>query len=302
MLKLFPYFLALFLGLSNVHAKLIDKIVAVIDNNIITLSFLERVELGLQARKNLAPQIYSEEKLSKEKLIRLMVRSHLIKSRLGEMGYVVSDDQVEQQIKSTEDRLGLNRQKLLTFLNSNNITFDEYFELIRESIEYSLFYQRIITPLITITEQEIKNTFYRNNAQNKTFSFKYGLIDYSFNSKEYSESKIREATEFLRKNEGKLSDKFKDVEAQELGDLTEEGVTKELKTLLKITDEGSYTSPLLMGGVYHVFFVKQKDLVESEIYLKSKNLIRDSLFEKQSKEIIEVWHKREENRRFVKYL
>lgn len=302
MLKFLLYFIGPFLALSNVHAKLIDKIVAVVDSKIITLSYLERVESGLQARKNLAPQIYNDEKISKEKLIRLMVRSHLVKTRLGEMGYVVSDDQVEQQIKSTEDRLGLNRQKLLAFLGSNNITFDEYFELIRESIEYSLFYQRIITPLITITEQEIKNTFYRNNAQNKTFSFKYGLIDYSFNSKDYSESTIRGVTESLMKNEGKLGDKFKNVEAQELGDITEEGVTKELKNLLKMTDEGAYTSPLLMGGVYHVFFVKQKDLVESEIFLKSKNSIRDSLFEKQSKEIIEVWHKREENRRFVKYL
>lgn len=291
----------LFITSLTANAKLLDKIFAVVDNNIVTLSYIERVESGLTARRNLAPQIYGQDKYTREELIKKIVRNYLIKSKLSEMNYNVVDEQVEQQIKSTEDRLGLSRQKLLAFLSSNNITFDEYFELIRESIEYSIFYQRIVTPLVSITEQEIKNTFYRINSKNKTLSFKYGLIDYIFNPKSYSESKVQDTINYLKKNDGKLDDSKKDVETSELGDITEEGVNKELKDVLKNTDEGSYSRPVHMGGSIHVFFVKQKDLVESEVYLRAKNNIREGLFNKQALEIIEVWHTREENRHYVKY-
>ncbi len=283
------------------NAKLLDKIIAVVDSNLVTLSYLERIESGLTARKNLAPQIFEEDKYSREQLIKKIVRTYLIKSKLSEMNYTVSDDQVEQQIKSTEDRLGLSRQKLLSFLSSNNITFDEYFELIRESIEYSIFYQRIVTALVSITEQEIKNTFFRANAKNKTFSFKYGLIDYIFNPKIFSEAQALSAIDVLKKNDGKLDQRYSDVEALELGDITEEGITKELKESLKNSDEGSYTRPIHMNGAIHVFFVKQKDLVESEVYLKAKNNIREMLFNKQAADIINAWHTREENRHYVKY-
>ena len=83
----------------------------------------------------------------------MSINRFLIRAKLEELGYVVDDDQVEGQIKSTEDRLRLNRAALLSFLQSNGLTFDEYFEVIRESIEFNIFFSRVIQPLITVTDQ-----------------------------------------------------------------------------------------------------------------------------------------------------
>ncbi len=263
-----------------------------------------RAQQSIQARKNIAPQIYAASSFSNSDLAHLMVRTQLIRSKLSELGYIVGDDQVEAQVKSTEQRLGLGREKLLQFLRQNNTTFDEYFELIRESIEYSIFFQRVITPLISITEQEVKNTFYRENlSANKTLSFRYGLVDFSLDKDRFKGDMLDRFTTALKKfqNEGELPSEYRGTDNTEIGDITEEGLSKEVKDLLKNTDEGSFSKPTLIGPSYHVFFVKKKDLVESEIFQRSKDQIRERIFLRLAKDMIDVWHQREENKHYVKY-
>ena len=57
----------------------------------------------------------------------------------------------------------------MNFLKSNDLTFNEYFEVIRETIEFNIFNGRVIQPLITITDQEVKNLFYKQNKSNTIF-------------------------------------------------------------------------------------------------------------------------------------
>lgn len=44
----------------------------------------------------------------------------------------------------TEERVGFKRSDLLTYLKSKGVTFEEYFEIIRETMEYNVFASRII--------------------------------------------------------------------------------------------------------------------------------------------------------------
>lgn len=280
-----------------------DKIVAVVDSNIITLSTIKRVQKSLNARVNISPQIYESANYDAKDLVNILVRTYLIRSKLSEMGYIVSDDQVEAQIKSTEQRLGLGRDKLLEFLRSNGTSFDEYFELIRESIEFSIFYQRVISPLISITEQEVKNTFYRQTLSKKTLSFKYNLIDYSLGKDRFRGNMLKDFIPTLQKlrEVKRLDSNFKGLDVNDIGDITEEGLAKNLKSLLQKTDEGSFAGPILIDGYYHAFFIRTKDLTESELYQKARDKIREQIFMKVSKEMISVWHQREENKHYVKY-
>lgn len=284
------------------QAKLLDKTLAVIDDQVFTLSMVKRVMGSLPVRKNISGMIYNQNNYNQAEIIELMMRKVLIRAKLGELGYTISDDQVESQIKDTEQRLGLKREQLLQFLSSNNFTFDEYFELVRESIEFNLFMTRVIQPLISITEQEIKNAYYRKNADNKALNFRYNLIDFSISKKDFKPVSKEEMKEALIRYQadGHLPEKMRNLDTADLGDVAEDGLASNVREQLKKTDEGAFTDPILMNDRYHVFFLKKKDLVESERYIKEKDQIKDKLFEETAKKMLDVWTQREKNKHYVR--
>lgn len=297
--------LTIFLSLFNsVQAapKLLDKIVAIINDKIVTLSEIKRIQSGMAARGNISPMLYRDKSTKTNDLVRMTINRYLIRSKLEELGYIVTDDQVEGQIKSTEDRLRLTRAALLSFLQSNNLTFDEYFEIIRESIEFNIFFSRVIQPLVTVTDQEVKNEYFKRNVDNKTLSFKLDLVDFTMPKSSMSKAMINEFPRVLEnmQSTGNVPERFSDYSSNTLGQISEEGLNKELRTLLVKTEEGGFSKPILMGDYYHVFFVKKKDLVESEQYLKVKEHIRAELSENVSKEILTLWFQREQNKHFVR--
>ena len=122
-------------------AKLLDKVLAVINDEVITLSLVKRISENLVARRNIAPQIYQKDEYTEKELVTLRIQRALVREKLKEIGFDVSDEQVEVQIKQTEQNLNLDRRALLEFLSASNMTFDEYFELIREAIEFKLWRQ-----------------------------------------------------------------------------------------------------------------------------------------------------------------
>ncbi|MBF0363556.1 MAG: SurA N-terminal domain-containing protein [Oligoflexia bacterium] len=289
----------------NLHAKLLDKILAVIDDKIITLSDIERAKENFSLRKQVAPQIYSYDDLSNEKIVNTLIQNLIIRSALIDSGIVVTDQHVESEIKSLEKRLNFNRDALIKLLNSNNASFTEYFELTKTAIEYDAFRATILTPLISIPEQQIKNAFYNRNSSNNTLAFKYNLIDYYIDkSKLGSTEQINNLSSVVKKlqESGTVPEEYKDITQTDLGNVTEDGLTKEMSEVLKKTDEGTVSNtPLLINNQYHVFFVKAKNLVESELYLKSKERIERELFEQEAQKILNSLFEREKAKHFVEY-
>lgn len=288
-------------SLNNSQAKLLDKTIAVFNDSVITLSQVDRVHNNVSSRKNISPLIYKKSSYSKSEILEIMIERLLIREKLSEIGYVRNDEQVEAEINNIEKRLGLSRTQLLSFLKSNNMSFDEYFEIIRETIEFNIFNGRIIRPLISITDQEVKNYFYKT-SKDKTLAFKYTIVDFSLDENKMKKGMLSNFSKVLEKFQvnGVLPENYQDVQTNVLGDITEDGLTNNLKKLLKKTDEGKFTKAIKLGDTYHVFFVKKKDLVESEIYLQAKNKIRGQLMGLQAKDVTDLWYKRERSKHYIK--
>lgn len=297
-------FLFLILGLSfTTKAELLDKTMAVMNNKVVTLSQVKRVQSNLPARMDIAPQIYQTEELSLDQVAKLLVRRLMVREKLDEMGYIISSEQVEEQINSTQERLGLRRQDLLDFLDNNNMTFDEYFQITKQSIEFNIFFSRVIQPLISVTEQEIKNAFYNENRNNKTLSFRYTLVDFSLHKRHMTKDLLKNYKSILERFQttGVLPNELESLETNVLGEISEDGLNTELKNTLKDTDEGDFSDPILIGDYYKSFFVRSKDLAESEIFQQAKNRINARLYEQKAVEAIELWYEREESKHYVRF-
>jgi peptidyl-prolyl cis-trans isomerase SurA len=291
-----------FLLQSNIQAKVLDKISAIIDDNIITLSQLMRLNKNLAIKKNVAPMIYDKASFTIEELINVSINKFLIRSKLSELGYSITDDQVEAQIKSNEKRLNVDRKALMVFLKQQGSTFDEYFETLREAIEYSYFISRVISPTISVSEQDVKNTYFKKNIKDARLNFKYTLIDYSLSKDNLAKLEKGQMEDVVRQYRINtvLPEAFSTLTAANLDEITEEGLAPELKNLLKQTDEGTSSPAILINGAQHVFYVAKKDLVESEAFLKQKEKIRDDLFEISVKNEAVLWFDREKNKHYIK--
>ena len=299
-------FLLILLGSSTAWAqdKLLDKLVAVVNTRVISLSEIQRMEETLPARQEVSPVVYSEKKYSQKELLDIIIKSFIIRDKINAQGYVINDDAVESRIKMTEERLGLKRADLLQFLKTKNLTYEEYFEVIRETMEYNVFASRIIAPLISVTEQEIKNEYYRRNSSNNALSFKYNLVDFYIKESDLVDKKEDSFLAVLKDYQltGKLPEEYRNLESNNLDNLSEDALSKELGAILKNTSEGSFSKASSIGGYMHVFYVQKKDLVESQDFTRAKEMIQNDIFMTKGKSVTTNWFDREYVNYYIKNL
>jgi peptidyl-prolyl cis-trans isomerase SurA len=284
--------------------KLLDKLIAVVNTRVISLSEVKRMEETLAARREVSPMIYGEKKYDQKQLLDIIIRSFIVRDKINAQGYVINDDAVESRIKMTEERLGLKRADLLQFLKTKGLTYEEYFEVIRETMEYNVFASKIIAPLISVTEQEIKNEYYRRNSANKALSFKYNLIDFYIREEAVPEKDHDRFLAVLKDYQltGKLPEDYRDLETNNLENLSEDSLSPELSATLKNSPEGAFSNALKIQGYVHVFYVQKKDLVESQDFAKTKELIQNDLLTNKGKSVTTNWFDREYANYFIKQM
>lgn len=287
----------------SLQAKLLDKIVAVFNQDILTKGQITRMSQNLPARYNISRHLFPKVKMTEDELIKIIIRSKMIRKKLAAMNYIIGDDRVEAHIKNTEKNLRLTREALLQFLKSNNLTFNEYFELIRESIEFQIFHSRIIRPLISVTDQEIKNAFIKENYNNSTVTLKYSLVDFYLPKSNVKKGMLNRFQKVMEtyQTKGILPEDFKNISTTMLGDVSEDGLSSKIKNAVKLVEEGKFSKPVLLGGLYHVFFVKKKDVIETEFYTKAKKRIKSKLFEEYTHKMTKLWFEREQNKFYIRY-
>jgi peptidyl-prolyl cis-trans isomerase SurA len=287
----------------NSNAVLLDKTISIVNDSVITLSQVKAIKRNLRNYKKVSPFLFADVKKTKKDITLKKVQGILIRKKLSDIGYVISDEQVEQEITSLEKSQRFTRDDLLYFLKDAKINFDQYFELKREEIEYRIFISNIIRPLISISDQDIKNAYYKKNRNNKRLNFKYTLVDFSLNKSKFKKGMLSSFTDVLIKfqSSGVLPQNFKSVETNLIEDISADGLTNSLKKSLKNIDEGEFTKPVLLGGSYHVFFIKSKDLTESSNFAENKELIRNQLFGERLKDFTKNWYDNESKKYFVKF-
>ena len=294
---------AIFFFNSHLLAKevLLDRIVAAVDQKSFTQSEVRRWQQNLDLRHQVAPFIYLKTTYTDQDLLQIAIDTMVIRAALKENGQSVSDGQVEMQIKDTENRLHTNRTALKGFLRENQMSFDEYFELMRESLERSFFIHQIINPLVTITEQEVKNTFYKIHQQGNTKTFRYELVSFHIEQHKIDAAWQAKLPAELKKfqNSGILPDPIRDISVDQLGELEEDGLAKPIASVVAKTAVGEFSAPVIINDQVYVFFVKHKKEVETANYRASQEQIRQHLFEERALSVARIWLDRERTKHYI---
>jgi peptidyl-prolyl cis-trans isomerase SurA len=158
---------------ADAAEELIDRIVAVVNNDVISLSDLNRV-IGpmLAAYSQQKGQTLSDEERGElvKKALDQLVEKKLIEQKAKEFDIKVTDKEIERSVEDVLQRNNITLDQLKDILKKDGSSFEDYRKMLRGEILMSKVVAREVRSKVTITEKDIQDYYgqgVRSQSQDK---------------------------------------------------------------------------------------------------------------------------------------
>jgi peptidyl-prolyl cis-trans isomerase SurA len=151
--------LSLLAAAPTVHAQTatVDRIVAVVDDDVILKSELDRAEMNVkQQYAGHTAQLPPEDVLDKQVLERLIL-ARLQLARAADSGIKVSDAELDQSVQRMAATNKMTLAQMQQQLAADGMTYNEFRKSMRDEITIQKMQQNVIQGRVTVSESEIDN-------------------------------------------------------------------------------------------------------------------------------------------------
>lgn len=149
--------LVLYSGLIVAQTKSLDRVVAIVDDNVIMKSQLDnRIEEITKTMSKRGGQLPAHDVLVKQVLDRLIIED-LQLQLAARYGISVDDNELNDAVKEVAKRNNLTLDQFTKAVQSEGLTIDSIREQIKNEIIISRVRQRVVGDRIRITDQEVTN-------------------------------------------------------------------------------------------------------------------------------------------------
>ena len=301
----FVIFLTFFFNFLLSHTQatlsLLDKIALVTNEKVYTLTEISELKKNYQGISELAPLVFQEDKNSLKDIANALVKSFIIEKELLDLGYNFSDEVINERINGIRNAQGISQEQLVEYLERKNITFERYFDLIKKSLQYSQFSHKVIGPIVAITEQEVKDYFYKRTGKSPN-NAEYDLVLISL-PKKYNpnaHTKIWLRDQISRISDGKpMDDALRGIGSTPLNNVSADSLNPLIKDAVGKLTPGDISNPFQIKGQWQIVLLKDRKDGESSIYKNNKEQVRQELFLIKSQNVIEKWLESKKSNYFV---
>lgn len=160
----------LFLTGNPLRAELCNKIVAIVNNDIITLYELNKRIKEMTGRNPLLIKKYDKDSYKKlcYKVLNILIDNKIAEKKAKELGIKVSDSDIDEEIKRIEQAQGLNHKQFLKMIRKNGMTYKEYRDQIKKSIERMQLVEFEVKSRIIISDKKIKQYYEAHKNEFRT--------------------------------------------------------------------------------------------------------------------------------------
>ncbi len=158
---------ALLLLLVNAtFAKTVNRIVAVVNGEIITMYDLQK-EMGnpLLQRQNQQLQSRQGSAAQRKKVLTSMVNHELFEQEAERLEITVSDVEVENQIDQIMKERDLSKQELEETLEQSGMTMEGFEEKLRQDIKINRLLSSMVRQKVVVSDEEIKAFYEKHQEQ-----------------------------------------------------------------------------------------------------------------------------------------
>ncbi|MDE3269173.1 MAG: SurA N-terminal domain-containing protein [Pseudomonadota bacterium] len=214
-----------------------------------------------------------------------LINIHLAQHTLTELGAGIADQEVEQRIEQFLQAQGLSKKELLEFLRTQDKNYDEYRTDFRQQILISKFHGLVISPLIKITDAELRSYFQKKTGKDHALLH----LQQIYLPKD-QEARSVEAYKELRSglNFASAIDLYHDqAQAASMPPVRLNDLSATIKASVKDLNKGEFSAPVQTALGFHIFYIKDLSLASDREFKAQKQTLevelRNSKMLKQTK-------------------
>lgn len=260
-------------------AKTVDRIVAVVNNDVITELELDRAVSMRRSQMKQSTNVELALKQLRQQTLNDMINQKVLENELEKSDLQVTDDELARTIANVLQKNGINIEILRAELAAKGISFEEYKEELKGQIKQMKFIQQQVAANIQVTDQDVQK--YKANLKKAKPEDQNTVVHLAVIIKKVDEDispdnireevrKWRKITDKARKGEdfAKLAVEYSEgPEAKEGGDWGSKNLNElpsPMSSLVRKMKVGSVSDPILMpDGIYIVKILEKS--VQDEV-------------------------------------
>ncbi len=287
------------------RSEIVDRVVAVVNDDAITQSDVTHFKNQLKTHGLLDEgllSMYDAKKLqsSDASVISFLIDQNLIDDAVKAQGIVTPIEQVESEISNIAQGRGISLDDLRAALKRQGVTYAQYQDFIRTSMERQTLLQKEVSSKIKISDDQI-NAFYSSQKHVKNpLVFEYSLSHIFFADSNGGAAAAKErADEVKRKLDEGIpfdtlvsqysEDKAYGEDGGNFGTFRLSDLNPQLRKVLEHLSAGDVSSVVEMPDGYHIFKVVKKVLVPSPDLEAKRDAIRRYLTGIEFKRQYHAW-------------
>ena len=285
---------------SSPRAEILDRIVATVNGDIITMKELDgRVKPLIRLRK---ARNQAEVNQLRRTILDIMIDQLLILQEAERLKIIITDGEVDQAIERIKASKNVTQEQLVASFAKQGISMDTFredvrFDLIREMVMHSEVLSRIVVPAREVDayfsdhkdEFDIKPKVHLKNILLAVPS--EAPASQVRKKMDLAEKVLAEIQGGMKFTEAasKYSDASNAAEGGDLGPINWSDLESGIREALKDLKKGQVSRPIRMGGGIQIFQVVDRIEVDKEEMARVKEKIRGLLAQRQAEGKIKEW-------------
>ncbi len=293
-------FLLLILSLKPSEGKILEKIQAIVNGEIITLTEIKEYKNKLKTGGFLDELLFSEpevrEKALKdtEYLIKLLVDERIIDFEVKRQNFLVTEKKVNKKLLTIAKKQNMTLTQLKKTFKTQSVSYKDFYSFVKKSLERRFLIEKEITSKIKISEQDIISDYLANNPSNGSQVFEYSLAHILL--KEGNEKKAADIIKELNSGSSFERSVLKystDVDSRkqggDFGNFKSGEMIASIEKAIENLKVGETSAVVKTPMGLHIFKVFDKKLVKDPAIEKQRQEIFQKLYAQAFKEQLNFW-------------
>jgi peptidyl-prolyl cis-trans isomerase SurA len=283
------------------EARLIDKTVALVNNDVILQSDLGSFNKNLTLRKEIDPfmSLTGFSGTSPKDILDYLVQEQLILQKSA-----VTEDEIEEEVTNVQRNNKIDRDHLKEVLKAQGVDFEDYKKLMRVSVSKRKLVEKELRPLSVVTDDEVKSYYYTDPSFQDTRKSQKLVLSFTLQQMIVPSQTILELAQ-KRLKSGEDFDTIasdlsgRGVENSRLGTISEENLSGKIREAVQGLKVGETTKPIAAGSGYMILKILDVSAPKDSSFEKEKERIRGFLFQKALLNQLRLWSERERNSSYI---
>lgn len=280
-------------------AEVVDRIVAIINDSIITMSELNAATAIALDKLSLEEKTDSKKTVElKSRILDSLIEQKLIKQASDKAGIEISEREVDNAVEDVKKQNDMTQDALLLALAQNGLTYREYREQLKEQIRQVKFINKEFRSKIGIQSEEIED-YYKQNIDEfiGPATYRIQMIFVPSNDKTLMKKRLDIIKDGLARGAdfGELAREYSEgpeaSKGGDLGYLKSGELDSALEDIVKKLKRNEVTPQVTMPEGVYIIKLLDSRLPEPRTLPEVTPIIHDRLFKKIMDERFNFWLK-----------